>query len=34
LHRLYEQISSVVQMPLLLLLAVLGALRDTSQRAM
>ncbi len=28
LHHLYEQISSVVQMPLLLLLALLGALRD------
>lgn len=29
LHHLYEQISSVVQMPLLLLLALFGALRDT-----
>ena len=32
-HHLYEQISSLVQMPLLLLLALLGALRDTPQRA-
>ena len=30
LHHLYEQISSVVQLPLLLLLALLGAFRDTS----
>lgn len=29
LHHQYEQISSLVQMPLLLLLALLGALRDT-----
>ena len=29
LHHQYEQISSLVQMPLLLLLAVLGAWRDT-----
>ena len=28
-HHLYEQISSLVQMPLLLLLALFGALRDT-----
>jgi len=33
LHHQYEQMSSVVQMPLLLLLALLGALRDTPQRA-
>ena len=31
-HHLYEQISSLVQMPLLLLLALCGALRDTVQR--
>jgi len=30
LHHLYEQISSLVQMPLLLLLALFGAFRDTS----
>ena len=29
LHHLYEQISSLVQMPLLLLLALFGALRDS-----
>lgn len=33
LHHQYEQVSSFVQMPLLLLLALLGALRDTAQRA-
>ena len=32
LHHLYEQISSLVQMPLLLLLALFGALRDTPLR--
>lgn len=32
-HHLYEQVSSLVQMPMLLLLALLGALRDTPQRA-
>ncbi len=31
LHHLYEQVASVVQMPLLLLLALFGALRDTPQ---
>ena len=32
LHHLYEQVSSVVQMPLLLLLALFGALRDTPSK--
>lgn len=32
LHHQYEQMSSVVQMPLLLVLALLGALRDTAPR--
>ncbi len=32
LHHLYEQVSSVVQLPLLLLLALFAALRDTLPR--
>ena len=32
-HHLYEQASSIVQMPLLLLLALFGALRDTPQHS-